>query len=106
MSPPRPPRSRRRGASTPDPFPEAGLAELGLARGDAVRFRRDASARWRPATVVQREKDGSVGLVDAKGAARAIPMEQIEVKIRGPRGGVAWEPLPERAERTEQMRLL
>jgi hypothetical protein len=56
--------------------------------------------------VVRRERDGSVGLSDGKGAARAIPVEQIEVRTQGPRGGVIWEPLPERAARTEQMRLL
>lgn len=100
-------RDPRRKAKDPEsPFPELGLAELGLTPGDQVRFRRSPSERWKSATVVRRERDGSVGLSDGKGAARAIPVEQIEVRTQGPRGGVIWEPLPERAARTEQMRLL
>ncbi len=88
------------------PHQDARLAELGLAVGDRVRFRRTETERWKPATVAGRERDGSVGLRDAKGAARAIPIALIEVRITGRRGGVGWEPLAERAARTEQMRLL
>lgn len=97
---------RRRTAPAPDPFPERGLAELGLARGDQVRFRRNDSERWKPATVARRERDGSVGLHDPKGASRAIPVACIEVRDTGPRGGVVWEALTERAARTEQMALV
>lgn len=100
MSPPR----RRRPA--PDPFPEAGLAALGLAPGDVVRFRRSAAERWKQATVLRREKDGSVGLADARGASRAIAIDAIEVRGVGPRGGTVWEPLAERAARTEQLPLV
>jgi hypothetical protein len=100
------PTARRRRHEAPDPFPEHGLAELGLAAGDAVRFRRRDTERWKAATVARRERDGSVGLHDAKGAARAIPIECIEVRDTGPRGGVVWEPLPERAARTEQLALV
>jgi hypothetical protein len=98
--------SRRRPAKVPEPFPESGLAELGLARADRVRFRRRADERWKEATVERRERDGSLGLRDSKGSARSIPIDQIEVRTSGPRGGVVWEPLTERAARTEQMRLL
>jgi hypothetical protein len=56
--------------------------------------------------VVRRERDGSVGLRDSKGAARAMTIDQIEVRTTGRRGGIVWEPLAERAARTEQMRLL
>lgn len=94
----------RRGA--PDPFPEPGLAELGLAPGDRVRFRRAAGERWKEATVTRREKDGSVGLADRRGAARSIAIAAIEVRTTGPRGGVVWEPLAERAARTEQLPLV
>ncbi len=103
--PPRPKRARRATAA-PDPFPESGLAELGLAPGDAVRFRRRDSERWKDATVARRERDGSVGLHDDKGAARSLPIDLIEVRTKGPRGGVVWEPLASRAARTEQLRLL
>ncbi|CAN5560869.1 hypothetical protein BH20ACT2_BH20ACT2_13540 [soil metagenome] len=84
----------------------AGLTELGLAPGDRVRFRRGPGERWKPAVAERRERDGSVGLRDARGAARAIPVERIEVRSDGPRGGTTWEPLIERAARTEQLRLL
>ena len=87
-------------------FADPRLAELGLAPGDRVRFRRRETERWKEAVVVSRERDGGVGLRDAKGAARAIAIDKIEVHTRGPRGGTVWEPLPERAARAEQMRLL
>lgn len=97
---------RQRRTPPPDPFPERGLAELGLAPGDQVRFRRSDAERWKPATVARRERDGSVGLHDAKGASRAIPVACIEVRTTGPRGGTVWEPLVERAARTEQLALV
>ena len=100
------PTPKRRRAVPPDPYPETGLAELGLARGDHVRFRRTENERWKQATVSRRERDGSVGLHDPKGASRSIPVACIEVRGSGPRGGVVWEPLTERAARTEQMPLV
>jgi hypothetical protein len=100
---PRPPKRRR--APAPSPFTETGLAELGVAPGDQVRFRRHDGERWKSATVARREKDGSVGLHDARGGARSI-VACIEVRGLGPRGGVVWEPLAERAARTEQLALV
>lgn len=97
------PRTRKK---APSPYPEVGLAELGLRAGDEVRFRRTDDERWKTATVERRERDGSVGLRDGKGAARAIAIELIEVKGLGKRGGVVWEPLAERVARDEQLRLL
>jgi hypothetical protein len=82
------------------------LEELGIRPGDRVRFRRRADGRWREATAVARERDGSLGVRDGKGASRAIPLELVEVKAEGPRGAPRWEPLLERAARTEQLRLL
>jgi hypothetical protein len=82
------------------------LDELGLAPGDRVRFRRGPTGHWREATVERRERDGSVGLRDGKGAARAITVDRLEVQVTGPRGAALWEPLPDHAARTEQMRLL
>lgn len=84
----------------------AELVAIGLRAGERVRFRRRDRERWQEGVVVRREADGSVGLRDAKGAARAIPVECIEVRVFGPRGGRGWEPLTERAARTEQLRLL
>jgi hypothetical protein len=82
------------------------LEALGLVPGMAVRFRRAEATRWRSAVVERVEKDGSLGLRDGKGAARAIPIELVEVATTGPRGARTWEPVAERAARTEQMRLL
>lgn len=82
------------------------LDALGLTPGAAVRFRRGSTGRWRTATVERVERDGSLGLRDAKGAARAIPLELVEVATTGPRGARTWEPAVERAARTEQLRLL
>jgi hypothetical protein len=102
-----PPGSRaRRRSSSETPFPAAGLAELGLREGTAVRFRRKEAERWKDGTVVRREDDGSLGVRDSKGSLRAIPIELVEVRDTGPRGGVVWEPLSERAARSEQMKLL
>lgn len=81
------------------------LEQIGLRRGDRVRFRRDPRQRWTEGTVDRRERDGSVGIHDRDGAARSIPVELLEVRTRGPRGGRMWESLSERAARTEQMRL-
>ncbi len=95
---------RRTTAKTDDrPF---GLTVLGLTPGEQVRFRRDPAGRWQEAHVTRRERDGSVGLTDRRGAARALPVELIEVRVIGPRGGACWEPLSTRASRTEQLRLL
>ena len=82
------------------------LEALGLAPGLRVRFRRDPAKRWQPAVLERREADGSLGLRDGRGAARAIPVELVEVECRGPRGAPSWEPVTERAARTEQLRLL
>jgi hypothetical protein len=83
------------------------LEELGLSPGDRVRFRpRTGRGRWRLGVVTRRERDGSVGLHDEKGAARAIRADALEVLTTGPRGARVWEPVPQRAARTEQMRLL
>lgn len=82
------------------------LAQLGLKAGELVRFRRVESDRWRVGTVRSLERDGSLGLTDTKGAARAIPLEQVEVRVKGPRGAAHWEPLLQRAARSEQLPLL
>jgi hypothetical protein len=96
---------RRRPADARDERP-FGLTILGLSAGEQIRFRRDATSRWQEGRVTRRERDGSVGLTDGRGAARAIPVELIEVRCHGPRGGASWEPLAVRASRAEQLRLL
>lgn len=84
---------------------EDRLRALGLRPGATVRFRRRGGERWQLATVVDGERDGSVGLRDARGRRRAIPVELIEVREPGPRGGRGWTPLTEVAARTEQLGL-
>ncbi len=81
------------------------LLSLGLRPGDRIRFRREVGERWLPGKVMGREADGSVDLRDARGRSRAIPVDQIEVAERGPRGGRLWTPLTEIVARTEQLDL-
>ena len=82
------------------------LDELGLAVGERVRFRkRRTEGRWTPGTVAGLERDGSLGVHDPRGAFRAIPLELVEVQVRGARGAHLWEPLLDRAARAEQRSL-
>jgi hypothetical protein len=83
-----------------------GLDILGLTPGDPVRWRAGSGARWHNGRVAKRERDGSIGVVDARGASRSLPVERLQVPCAGPRGGTGWEPLDERAARSEQLRLL
>lgn len=82
------------------------LHQLGIRAGDRIRFRRKPDGRWHEGVAIRRERDGSLGVRDTKGASRAIPLELVEVRGEGPRGAVRWEPLLDRAARTEQLRLL
>jgi hypothetical protein len=82
------------------------LEAMGLAPGLRTRFRRREGERWKTATLVGLERDGSLGLRDAKGASRAIPLELVEVATTGPRGAAGWEPAAARVARAEQLRML
>ncbi len=86
--------------------PVAAVIGLGLREGEEVRFRRDERRRWQLGHVRRIERDGSVGIVDGKGASRAIPPAHVEVRRGTSRGARAWEPLLDRAARTEQLQLL
>ncbi len=79
------------------------LAALGLVPEQRVRFRRSEGGRWMEGVAAGREPDGSLGLHDARGRRRSIPIEAIEVRRRGPRGGTVWVPLTEVAAETEQL---
>jgi hypothetical protein len=81
------------------------LEQLGLRPGEAVRWRPKEGARWAAGTVTGVERDGSIGLTDGQGRARALPIDRLEVRTSGPRGARTWEPLTERVARTEQMEL-
>jgi hypothetical protein len=75
------------------PVVDDGLAAMGLEFGQIVRYAGTSDKRYREGVVLRREKDGSVGLRDDRGRARAIPVERIEVRVIGPRGGEQWLPL-------------
>lgn len=81
------------------------LASLGLHLDEEVRFRRDPRKRWETGHVRGLERDGSLALVDAKGASRSVPMACVEVGVVTRRGARRWEPLADRACRTEQLAL-
>lgn len=83
-----------------------GLDILGLRPGETVRWRSTGGARWQTGKVARRERDGSVGVTDGRGAQRSLAVDRLEVRCEGRRGGVAWEPLPARAARCEQLKLL
>lgn len=88
---------------TPAALAESALLEVGLRPGDRVRFRRTDGGAWKEAKVERRERDGSIGVRDERGAARAIPVDRLQVRTAGPRGGATWEPVAERAGRSEQL---
>lgn len=92
---------RRR--NEPAAVTESALLEVGLRVGDRVRWHRTTGGSWQLGVVERRERDGSVGVRDGRGAARAIPVERLEVRTTGPRGGTVWEPVTDRAGRTEQL---
>jgi hypothetical protein len=84
-----------------------GLEILGLRSGERVRWRAAGGAgRWHSGMVTHRERDGSIAITDARGMARSLSVERLEVRCAGPRGGAGWEPLSDRASRTEQLQLL
>lgn len=87
----------------PAALAESALLAVGLRPGDRVRFRRSGGGSWQEAKVERRERDGSIGVRDARGAARAIPHERLQVRTTGPRGGMVWEAVAERADRDEQL---
>ena len=83
-----------------------GLEAHGLEKGDLVRWRVAPGARWHTGKVSHLERDGSIAVTDAKGHARSLVAERLEVSTGGPRGGRVWEPVPRRAVRPDQLRLI
>jgi hypothetical protein len=97
---------RRRAQPPPAARADTGLVAVGLRPGDRVRWRRRDGGRWQEGSVERRERDGSIGVRDERGAARALPLERLEVRSTGPRGATTWEPVSSRAGRSEQLDLL
>jgi hypothetical protein len=67
-----------------------------IADGEAVRWRRQAGARWNMGTVIRRETDGSIAVRDTNGAWRSIPVDRLEVQTVTKRGAKKWVPLADR----------
>jgi hypothetical protein len=85
--------------------PLVDLAAFGLRAGEAVRFRRGSRGHWHLGRLERIERDGSIGVRDDKGAARALPAELVEVAVSGPKGASRWEPLVDRMTRGDQLEL-
>lgn len=81
------------------------LERLALRGGERIRFLRADRSRWQDGIVVGVERDGSLSVRDTKGASRAVPLEHVLVRVQGSRGATRWEPLLDRAGRTEQLEL-
>lgn len=82
------------------------LTELGLREGERARWKRRANERWSTGRLVGVELDGSLRVIDDKGATLSLPLDQIEVGKTGQRGAAGWEPASARGARTEQLGLL
>lgn len=81
------------------------LGRIGLQAHQTVRFRREPGGRWIEGSTVALEADGSLGLQDMRGRRRSIPLDDVEVASRGPRGGRIWVPLVDVAATSEQLGL-
>lgn len=81
------------------------LRHLGVEPDATVRFRREEGGHWLTGRAIGVEADGSLGLSDARGRRRSIPIGDVEVQRRGPRGGLIWVPLADVAATEEQLGL-
>lgn len=63
--------------------------------GSEVRFRQREDQNWTNGKVMGESKDGSISIYDATGKFRSIMPGGIEVKQKGPRGGVKYVPIVE-----------
>jgi len=74
--------------------------------GEEVRFRRSGRGRWQHGTVHRLERDGSLQVTNLDGAARSVPLADVEVRARATRQvRASWEPVADRAGRTVQLAL-
>ncbi|MEN9804010.1 MAG: hypothetical protein RIS41_857 [Actinomycetota bacterium] len=81
------------------------LRRLGLRPGEEVRFRRADRGRWQEGRISWVERDGSITVHDAHGAARSLRPERLEVRRPGRRGRPVWRPITEVAVTWEQLTL-
>ena len=78
------------------------LVAIGLRAGEPARFRRRETERWSRGRLAGVESDGSLRVIDDKGATLSLAIDCVEVR----RGKSSWEPAAARAARTEQLGLL
>ena len=78
------------------------MISIGLRDGEAARWKRRTNERWSQGRLAGVESDGSLRVIDNKGATLSLPRERVEVR----KGKSSWEPAAARAERTEQLGLL
>lgn len=83
----------------------ADLAGLGVVPGQRVRFREPHGGRWKEGRAAGVERDGSIGVIDAKGAARAIAPGRLEVRTAGRKGTARWEAMAVVVARSTQLDL-
>ncbi|MDP1821007.1 MAG: hypothetical protein Q8K58_14105 [Acidimicrobiales bacterium] len=95
--------TRKPTGPVPTPLADSALLEIGLRPGDRVRFRRREGGAWQEGRVECRERDGSVGIRDERGSARALPTDRLQIRTTGKRGRTVWEPVADRASRDEQL---
>lgn len=82
------------------------LTALGLHQAERARWKRKENERYSTGKLVGVELDGSIRVIDDKGATVSIPLDRLEVGKTGPRGAAGWEPASTRGARTEQLGLL
>lgn len=71
------------------------LSEYGLELKDELRFKRFGKGNWKYAKALYVNDDGSITVL-YDGRLGALPVENIEKKEKGPRGGTKWTPVTER----------
>lgn len=82
------------------------MEAIGLRLGEVVRFRRAERSHWQTGTVRRLERDGSLQVTDADGAARNVALAHLWVVVRPGRAhGPQWELLAERTSRAVQLTL-
>lgn len=81
------------------------LQSIGLTAGEEVRFRRADRGRWQTGHIAYVERDGSITIHDAHGAARSLRPDYLEVKRPSKRKKLTWQAVPDVAVTWEQLTL-
>jgi hypothetical protein len=81
------------------------LAQLRLASGEPVRFRKVEGGRWLTGKMSGVGSDGSITIHDSNGAARSLRPERVEVRRPDGRGRLTWQLVSDVAITWEQLAL-